>query len=77
MERRTVYQGHSDYITLSDISACSGYFSFEEVKEMEKKLNEIVGNMIGISNAENRAFAEKIFRLGYIAAHFNYGLERS
>jgi hypothetical protein len=70
--KRLVYQLSSYNLTHFDLeNARWQYFTQEEAKEMHRKRQDILGCM-GHKNAESLAFAEKMFELGYIAAHINY-----
>lgn len=51
-----------------DLDGVDAHMSLEELRELNKKSADILGSLV-LNGYESRAFAEKIFRLGYLAAH--------
>lgn len=72
---RTVIQGYYKTLTLHDLSTAESCLKKEELNELNAKSNEIIGNMLHINSVETRALMEKMFKLGYLAAHIIPGEE--
>ena len=66
---RVKYRACDFSITYADLDGVENYMSKEELKEFRTKMNDIIGNTLGIENVQTRALMEKMFKLGYMAAH--------
>jgi len=55
-------------ITLENLYDAECYFTPEELKTFRKKSNEILSNL-DFRDEDSRSLAEKMFKLGYLAAH--------
>ena len=68
---RTKHQACNTYscITYEDLDAVEDLMSRAELLELKLKTSSIIGNMSDIKNCESRALMEKMFRMGYLAAH--------
>lgn len=71
MIKRTVYQGHGDFLTLQNLDSVEEFFTIEELRDLKQKLRDLT-EIMHFDNLEQKFFAEKLLKIGYIAAHFNY-----
>lgn len=66
---RTVYASYSEYISMQDIDCVESIMKPEELKEFKQK-SALLSNMI-FESFESKCFAEKMFYMGYMAAHID------
>lgn len=63
----TKYVYYAQNLTLEHIDRVNVCLTAEDHLEIHVKLRDIIGTL-RLSNFESQAFAEKMFRLGYLAA---------
>lgn len=68
---RTKYRLSIDSITLEDLQSTEEYLSKEEIREMNRKIRDIMGSFF-VDDVQTRALMEKMLKQGYIAAHAYY-----
>lgn len=61
----------NNHITLSDIHAMENALREDEIKEMERKMEEVLGSL-RFGSYTDKLVAEDAFKKGYIAAHISY-----
>jgi hypothetical protein len=63
------YEIYNDYpVNLSELDAVKSLFTLEERQRMENRM-KILNDLVGFKDIKDRALAEKMFELGYLAAH--------
>lgn len=71
MSNRTSYT-LAQNCTLQELDRARwSYFTQEELQEMHRKALDLL-NSVSFANEQERAFANNMFELGYIAAHTVY-----
>jgi tRNA C32,U32 (ribose-2'-O)-methylase TrmJ len=68
----TLYTLMGESVTLQDLDRARWeYFTKEELQVMHQKAMELLNNL-PFANEQEKAFANNMFELGYIAAHTKY-----
>jgi hypothetical protein len=69
--KRTEYFLMDEFISQAELDSCRQYLKKEEIEELYFKCMLFLST-INLPNFESIAFAEKMFSMGYLAAHMNF-----
>lgn len=71
MERTEWSVMEDNQIALDVINALENTLTDDEIKEMERKMNEIIG-LLNFRDYTDKLVAIDAFKKGYVAAHISY-----